>query len=212
MNMCEGGGVGIENAGFGTIIFEMNNTANMKIVQTPYKSGHYGSDYKKASEVFQIGKEVTGQFTSQKFTPLVHGKEKVYPKGHVYDFYKDIRQITKNAEREVFVIDAYVNEELLDLYLEKISSGVRIRILTNKPQGNFIAIARKFRMRPNIRFEVRRNEDCHDRLFIVDENCWVIGQSVKDAGKKPTYLMKIEGYNLFKNVFEDLWKEASVLV
>jgi len=148
-----------------------------------------------------------------KFAPVDYGKEeKVYPKGHVYDFYKDIRDITKGAKNEVFVIDAYVDEELLNLYLEKIPIGIRIRILTNKPQGNFVKVAKKFKMKPNVNFEVRKSKDCHDRLFFIDNECWIVGQSVKDAGKKPTYLVKMEAYDLIRKVYDDLWKNASVLI
>lgn len=148
-----------------------------------------------------------------RLAPVDYGKEeKVYPKGHIYDFYKDIRDIAKDAKNEVFVIDAYVNEELLNLYLEKIPVGVKIRILTNKPKGSFVTIAKKFKMKPKVDFEVRKSKDCHDRLFFVDNKCWVMGQSVKDAGKKPTYLIKIEGYDLFRTVFDNLWKNASALI
>lgn len=144
---------------------------------------------------------------------VVHeAKEKVYPKGQVYDFYKDVREITKQAKNEVFLVDAYPDEEVLDLYLERIPSGIKIRILTNKPQGNFLKVAQKFKMKPGVSFEVQSSKDCHDRLFFIDDECWVMGQSLKDAGKKPTYLVKIGSYDLFRKVFEDLWSQAQTLV
>jgi len=196
---------------------------SQEIVMHPIR---HGNDVEKAKRFFedmitQSFKEIHRVLRNDgiavivfayKARALVHRTERVYPKGHAYDFYKDIREITKNARHEVFIIDAYASEELLDLYLEKIPSEVRIRILTNKPQRNFMAVAQKFKMKPNVHFEVRSTTDCHDRLFFVDENCWVIGQSIKDAGKKPTYLVNIEGYNLFRKVFDDLWKNASALI
>ena len=148
----------------------------------------------------------------QRLTNKKGKKEKVYPKGHIYDFYKDIRNITKDAKNEVFVIDAYVDEELLNLYLEKIPIGVKIRILTKEPKGNFVTVAQKFKIKPKVDFEVRRSNNCHDRLIFIDDKCWVMGQSIKDAGKKPTYLAKMEGYDSFRKVFDDLWKTASKLV
>jgi hypothetical protein len=39
-----------------------------------------------------------------------------------------------------------------------------------------------------------------------------MGQFVKDAAKKPTYLVKIESHDLFRFVFENLWNISSVLV
>jgi len=162
-------------------------------------------------DLLDTGKKVRFVYESDKTTSLKE-EEKAYPKGHAYAFYKDIRDITKNAKNEIFVIDAYVDEELLNLYLEKIPIGVKIRILTKKPQGNFVTVAQKFKIKPKVDFEVRRSNDCHDRLFFIDDKCWVMGQSVRHAGRKPTYLVKIEGYNLFRKVFDDLWKNASPLI
>ena len=138
--------------------------------------------------------------------------EKVYEKGQVYDFYKDIREITQQARNEVFLIDAYPDEEVLNLYLEKIPTGIRIRILANKPKENFLTVAQKFKMKPGVKFEVRASTDCHDRLFFIDDTGWIMGQSLKDAGKKPTYLVKIESHDLFRKVFEELWSRAQPLV
>lgn len=77
---------------------------------------------------------------------------------------------------------------------------------------NFLTLAQKFKAKPNVKFEVRQSNDCHDRLFFVDNTCWVMGQFVKDAAKKPTYLVKIESHDLFRFVFENLWNISSVLV
>jgi len=152
-------------------------------------------------------------WTDLKLREVVYGvAEKVYEKGQVYDFYKDIREITQQVKAEVFLIDAYPDEEVLDLYLEKISSGIKIRVLTNKPKGNFLTVAQKFKMKPGVDFEVRASNDCHDRLFFVDDACWVMGQSLKDAAKKPTYLVKIESHDLFRKVFENLWSQAQAVV
>jgi len=139
-------------------------------------------------------------------------REKVYGKGQVYDFYADIREITKNVRNEVAIMDAYPDEDLLVLYLEKIPVRVKVKILTNKPKGNFITVAQKFKAKPNADFEVRRSDDCHDRMFFVDSSCWVIGQSIKDAAKKPTYLVKIEAFDRFKKMFDDIWAKATILI
>jgi len=162
-------------------------------------------------KLFNMGFELPWE--DLKLAPVVFSKdEKVYEKGMVYDFYTDIREITQTAKNEAFVIDAYPDEEVLDLYLEKLSPTVRMRILANKPKGNFMAVAKKFKQKPGVTFEVRGSPDCHDRLFFVDNSCWVMGQSIKDAGKKPTYLARMESHDLFRKVFEELWRNATQLV
>jgi len=148
-----------------------------------------------------------------KHAPIVYDKrEKVYEKGQVYDFYKDIKDITQLAKNEVFLVDAYPDEEVLDLYLEKVPTGIRIRILTNAPKGKFVTVAQKFKVKPGVNFEVRSSSDCHDRFFFIDGECWVMGQSLKDAAKKPTYLIKVESSALFKKVFDDLWSHSKILI
>lgn len=44
---------------------------------------------------------------------------RAYPKGHIYDFYADLLEITKTAKNEVLIMDGYPNEEILNLYLKK---------------------------------------------------------------------------------------------
>jgi len=148
-----------------------------------------------------------------KLSPIDYGKEeRVYPKGYVYDFYKDILEILKEAKNEVIITDNYADEELINLYLEKIPEGVKIRVLTQKPQGNFIAVAKKFKTKPNVDFEARKSMEWHDRWVFIDNECWVTGQSVKDAGTKPTYLVKLGAYELLRKTFDEVWNKASLLV
>jgi len=181
--------------------------------------------YSKMAEVdrmlFEAGIELP--WFGLKLAQIEHdAEEKVYEKGQVYEIYKDFLEITKLARTEVFFVDAYPDEEVLNLYLEKIASGIGIRILTNEPPKtstkayqaftNFVAVARKFKIKPGVAFEVRKSRDCHDRLFFIDGDCWVMGQSIKDAGRKPTYLVKIQSGMMFRKVWEDLWSQSQSLV
>lgn len=146
-------------------------------------------------------------------SPNGHRKEeKVYPKGHAYSAYKDILGILTGAKNEVIITDNYVDEELINLYLEKIPENVRIRVLTKEPQGNFMAVGKKFKIKPNVNFQVRKSMDWHDRCVFIDGNCWVMGQSVKDAGTKPTYLVKLEEHDLLKKAFDEVWNKSSPLI
>lgn len=149
-----------------------------------------------------------------KLSPIDYGKEeeRVYPKGYVYDFYRDLLEKVTEARNEVIVTDNYADEELINLYLEKIPEKVRIKVLTREPKNNFIAVAKKFKTRPNVDFEARKSTEWHDRWVFVDNECYVTGQSVKDAGTKPTYLVKLGAYDLLKKAFDEIWNRASPLV
>jgi hypothetical protein len=139
-------------------------------------------------------------------------EERIYSKASPYDFYKDFLSLVQNAVNELAIADAFAGEDMLNLYVDKVQQGVSIRILTNAPTQNFITLAQKFKQKPEFRFEVRKTPDCHDRFALVDDSCWVFGQSIKDAARKPTYLLRIESYDIMRDIFEDLWRNATVLV
>jgi ribosomal protein L31E len=174
-----------------------------------------GDVYKRMREIdqmlFSAGFELP--WVELSLSPIDYGKEeKVYPKGYAYYAYKDILDIIRRAKNEVIVADNYVDEELINLHLEKIPEKVRIRVLTKEPKGNFMVVAKKFSSRPNVDFEVRKSMEWHDRWFFIDNGCWVLGQSVKDAGTKPTYLIKLETYDLLRKAFDEIWSKASRIV
>jgi len=138
--------------------------------------------------------------------------EKVYESGQSYDLYRDIKSIILSAKQEVFVIDAYASEDIIDLYLDKLPTGVKMMVLTNTPKDNFINVAQKFKKKHGANFIVKTNSKCHDRLFFVDKRCYVIGQSVDNAtSEKPTYLSEIQNSGIFRNVFQTLFDLGKTL-
>jgi len=140
--------------------------------------------------------------------------EKVYSPGDSYDFYDDVKKIIESANSQVFLIDAYATEDIINLYLNKFLKEVQIKILTNgKPQENFISIATKFKSKHGKNFSVKSNKNCHDRVFFVDKKCYVTGQSLdKAASKQPTYICEIENSGSFRNVFEQLFNSGKTII
>lgn len=140
--------------------------------------------------------------------------EKVYSPGDSYDFYDDVGKIIDSAKLHVFLIDAYATEDIINLYLNKLAKGIRIMILTNgKSQGNFVAIANKFKSKHGKNFSVKTNKNCHDRVFFVDKKCYVTGQSLdKAATKHPTYICEIENSGSFRKVFDQLFNSGKTLI
>lgn len=139
--------------------------------------------------------------------------EKVYKPGEIYDFYNDVKSITSSAKSEVFIIDGYANEDVIDLYLSKLPISVKMMILTNNYHGNFLNVASKFKLKHPSNFVVKTNDKCHDRLFFVDKRCYVVGQSIDKAAKdKPTYLIGITNGGLFRQVFQALFDGGKTLV
>lgn len=120
-------------------------------------------------------------------------KSQVYGPGASFDFYRDFRKLLVTAKQAIFFVDPYVNDEFFNLYLEALEPHVQCRMLINagKSSKNIPAIAAKVRAQRGPNFDLRTAAaDIHDRIVFIDDNqCWVIGQSVKDAAvSKNTYL------------------------
>ena len=200
-------------------------TENYNIVNKFINSGHLkNAKFKKNHEklVNEINKailyinakiSINGKIKLSIDEPI---KQKVYKPWDTYEFYKDLKNLIKNAKQDLFISDGYVDEELLELYVDKVPISVNIRILTNKPKGNFLTVAKKFSQKPKAKFEVRKTKNVHDRVIFIDDSCYVFGQSIKDAAKqKPTYIIKLdikEIFTLCKKSYEDLWNQASPLL
>jgi hypothetical protein len=139
-------------------------------------------------------------------------EEKTYARGNAYEFYKDLSNLIKEAKKEVIITDRYPSGELFEMYLDKVVNGVRIRVLSKKIDKKLTYIASKFKLKPNVNFELRQNFEWHDRLIFIDNTCWVSGQTIKDAAvKSPTYLIKLEAYGQLKELFEQEWKNSTII-
>jgi hypothetical protein len=69
-------------------------------------------------------------------------KEVFFSKGEVYSAYRKIKDIMAQGRTEILVIDPYVDENLLDM-LPSLDSSVNIRVLTERPKGDFKLAFRK---------------------------------------------------------------------
>jgi hypothetical protein len=138
--------------------------------------------------------------------------ERYYEENGQYDFYKDLKSIIINSKKEIFIIDSYLHEDILNIYLDKILPNIKINILTNSktPKGNFPKIARMFSKKHQEIFEVRENEKCHDRAIFLDNDGWIIGNSIKDNAKnKPAYLIKLRRPKKLKEIYRKIWHTST---
>lgn len=136
--------------------------------------------------------------------------EKIYKSGQQYNIYKDLKNLVIKAKKEVFIIDAYPDPSLFDLYVDVIPQKVSIKILTKNPPNNFKIIATM--VAEQRKLSVVDSPHVHDRYIIIDNECWMIGSSIKDAAKKkPTTLVKIEGVKTIAKIYEAYFKSGTKL-
>lgn len=139
--------------------------------------------------------------------------ERVYDKNSPFDFHIDIKNIIENVENEIFIIEPFVTDHLLEVTLKDINKNIKIRILTNShnadKRGAFSKLSNLFSKQVKS-YEVRESEDIHDRGIFVDDCAgWVMGQSIKDGGKKPTYIIKLRDSKRLESIYQKIWNSAT---
>jgi hypothetical protein len=137
----------------------------------------------------------------------------VYEPGDEYAFYRDLSSLIQSATQEIFIIDAYLDEQVFNLYVSKVPNNVPVRILSNKIGANVETIANMYvKSRP---LELRSSTDIHDRAIFLDQRGWVSGASIKDAAKKkPAHLIEFEEPMLSasRDIHNAIWQAATVIV
>jgi hypothetical protein len=134
-----------------------------------------------------------------------------YGAGEEYQLYRDLKTIVGFATKDLFIVDNYLGTELFDVYMENAATGLVVRVLTNQVADPVRIVAEKFSRRGG--FELRSSRDVHDRVIFVDDRCWVIGQSIKDAAKsKPTYIVEHSGAASMRAIYEAVWPAAKLVV
>lgn len=136
----------------------------------------------------------------------------IYEPGEEYAFYRGLTSLIVTAEQNIFIVDAYLDEQVFNLYVDKVPNSATVRILSNKIGANVETVARMYaKKRP---LELRSSAEVHDRAIFLDQRGWVIGQSLKDAArKKPTYMIELNEPSLTtaRDVHNRMWAAASVI-
>ncbi|WP_455485983.1 ORF6N domain-containing protein [Gemella sp.] len=123
-------------------------------------------------------------------------KQKIFFNGQIYDAFSFLVSIIQKANREIILIDNYIDIYTLNILCKK-NSNVKVKIYTAGKGNLTTKDIEKFNEQYK-NLTVKTNKDFHDRFLILDSNeVYHIGASIKDAGKKNFGVKKIEE-NCFK--------------
>ncbi|QIF02491.1 hypothetical protein [Roseimicrobium sp. ORNL1] len=122
----------------------------------------------------------------------------------------EIRDLVAQSEGPILLVDAYIGINTLDCFRDVAHS---IRILTGQQrqsiETSFDAAARDFLAEGRV-LEIRRHSKLHDRYLIFNDRCWLVGGSIKDAGKKALNVIEcIDSKGAIVADAETKWKEAT---
>jgi hypothetical protein len=128
---------------------------------------------------------------------------------HPFTAKSEIRDLVATADGPVLLVDAYIGISTLDC-LREVQHP--IRILTGQQNhsvgSGFEAAVKDFQFEGRI-VEVRRHPKLHDRYLIFNDRCWLIGSSIKDAGKKALNVIEcLDSKQAIVADAEKKWTEA----
>lgn len=133
--------------------------------------------------------------------------------GAVYDFFKALNSLIASASASLLIVDQYMDDSIFDAYLSPAPSSVSIRLLTKKASANLKQAVEKLSAQRGTPIEARASQTFHDRVIFVDgSDCWVLGQSIKDAAKSmPAYLAPLSPDVAAAKLafYEEIWNEAT---
>ena len=119
----------------------------------------------------------------KEYKPKEFKNTQLFFDGEFYDAYTLIQSLFESANKEIIIIDNYVDRTILDRLVVK-KSGVQILIYT---RINSRLLSRDIDAFNNQYggLDVRYTANVHDRYIIIDQNkLYHLGHSIKDLGKK----------------------------
>ncbi len=133
------------------------------------------------------------------------------PENQPFTAKSQVRELLCTAETPVTVVDAYVGAGTLDC-MRDVKHPIRL-LTGDKAQSietgferalsDFIAEGRSI--------EVRQHSKLHDRYITFNDRCWLVGSSLKDAGKKSFNLIEfVDGKVPILAEIESKWGSARV--
>lgn len=136
----------------------------------------------------------------------------VFDKGMHYQYFEAIRGIIQTATRELFIVDPYLDADVLSRFVGCAGADVRIRLLGKKNvQALLPAVQALNKERGTVQF--RSIQSIHDRFVFVDSSkCHFSGGSFA-AGptNAPTLVVElVDAAPQALALYEDKWANATV--
>ena len=133
--------------------------------------------------------------------------QKVFFDGQIYDAFSLIVSLIQKSEKEITLIDGYVDVGTLNL-LSKKKSDVAVTIYTQKQTKLTKADVKNFNAQyPTLK--IKYTKVFHDRFLILDRTiAYHVGASLKDAGKKCFGINLIQDAGIIKDILQRLELET----
>lgn len=129
--------------------------------------------------------------------------QKVFFEGQVYDAFELLVSLAQRAKNEIVLVDGYVDAGTLNILAKKhpgVSATVWTHPRTRLTERDVATFNAQY---PTL--EVRHTASFHDRFLILDgSEGYLVGASLKDAGKKSFAIAKLEDSSIVESIIAAL--------
>lgn len=138
--------------------------------------------------------------------------QSLFGEGSYFEAYTFIRGIIASAHKSITLIDNHVDDRTLSI-LSDLSGNIKLSLITTEKyiqMKSFVLAVQQFRKQYG-NLHLFSSKVFHDRFLVIDDNdFYVIGASVMDAGKKLFMIVKIEDMD-YHNVIRKRILESNVI-
>jgi len=109
-------------------------------------------------------------------------KQGIFYDGQIFDAYKFVTELIKEAKKSIVLIDNYVDETILTLFSknQKINVTIYTKNISNQLKLDLDRYNAQYKS-----IEIKKFSKAHDRFLIIDnKEIYHFGASLKDLGKK----------------------------
>lgn len=107
----------------------------------------------------------------------------IFFEGQIFDSYKFVSDIIRNANSSIILIDNYIDDSVLTLFSKR-NKNVKVTIFTKDISKQLSLDLAKYNSQYQ-QIEIKEFKQSHDRFLIIDNTeVYHIGASLKDLGKK----------------------------
>ncbi|MDP8098698.1 ORF6N domain-containing protein [Pasteurella atlantica] len=125
----------------------------------------------------------------------------IFFNGQIFDAHKFVSDLIRKAQKEIVLIDNYIDDSTLTLFQK--NQNVSVTIYTHSISKTIKLDLEKYNQQYK-KIEVKINKNFHDRFLIIDDKeVYLIGASLKDLGKK------VFGFSLLKDIDVNFYKKMT---
>ncbi len=143
-------------------------------------------EYKQISTDVKLDK-VLNAIESNEIKP----KQALFYKGQLFDAYKLVADIIREANKSIVLIDNYIDDSVLQLFTKR-NKNVKTTFYTQEISSTLKQDLKKHNSQYE-QIDIKKIKSFHDRFIVIDEKAiYHFGASLKDLGKKCFAFSKLE--------------------